>query len=81
VWVSDYNYRGLFDRIKVVNGAYFVPGPTRNFRWATWNGSSLHWGARFTGQTPSTEVKTVGGVAGHFFSFDHLPGGLLIVPE
>jgi hypothetical protein len=80
-WVSDYTYRGLFDRIALVNGASIKPGPVRSFRWATYDGANITWGARFTDTTPLSDVTTVGGVTGHYYPYDHLPGGLLIVPE
>lgn len=81
VWVSDYTYRGLFDRIKLVNGAAIKPGPIANFRWARWNGRSITWGDRFTDHTPLSELTTVGGVPGYYYAYDNIPGGLLIVPE
>ena len=80
-WVSDYTYRGLFDRIKFVNNASLVPGPTRGWRWATFDGTSVTFGPRFTGSTPGAEIQTVGGVTGHWYPFDHVPGGLLIVAD
>jgi hypothetical protein len=81
VWVSDYTYRGLFDRIKLVNGAAVIPGPIRNLRSARWDGKTITWGDRFTDHEPFAEMKTFAGVTGHYFPYDHLPGGLLIVPE
>ncbi len=40
VWTSDYTYRGLFDRIQLVNNAAIVPAPNHDVRLAPWDGKS-----------------------------------------
>jgi hypothetical protein len=80
-WVSDYTYGGLFERIRFVNGASIVSGPTRAWRWATWDGKAITYGARFVGATPAADLVTLGGVSGHYYPFDSVAGGMLIVPD
>lgn len=81
-WVSDYTYKGLFDRIKIVNGASIVPGPTRGYRWATYDGqNTVTFGPHFVGTAPTADLKTLAGVTGHYYPFDSVAGGMLIVPD
>lgn len=81
-WISDYTYEALFTRIKYVNGALIKPGPARGYRWATVDGETLTYGPRFTGTLPpGGEPKTVGGATGWYYPFDHVPGGMLLVPD
>jgi len=56
-WVSDYTYRGLFDRIKFVNNASIIPGPTKSMRMATWDGSKLTWGQTSRNRRRSARCK------------------------
>jgi hypothetical protein len=90
-WISDYTYKALFNRIKLVNGVMplRLEVPTR------WQGLIVREDKVMRGRTvtfqrpPSGEEKLiermVGGrherISARFYGYDHLPGGLLFVPE
>jgi hypothetical protein len=93
VWISDYTYSALFQRIQAVNGAKIVyPSAFVDRLWerakldahgnlVPWPSIQLHNPPGGL-ETPVT-VTTAGGTTalpGHFVSFDHLPGGLLFWP-
>ncbi len=90
VWISDYTYKALFDRIVGISRQ-----PNRKLVEQTWhtvlvNDSGAHRSEVVTvDRQPGGEDKiierTVGGktelVTAQFYPFDHLPGGILLVPE
>jgi hypothetical protein len=96
VWISDYTYNRLFARMAYVNSAarataaFTEPRPYRFVRVA--GDGSLAWGRSITlARPPSGEAHTaefasaegavIGREAAHFYAYDHLPGGYLLVPE
>lgn len=88
-WVSDYTYKALYDRTVYVNQNAQAKHATRKFRTVLVNSEGAHWGG--------TVVSAQGGVAttlervsdagdveqigAQFYPFDHIPGGMLLVPE
>jgi hypothetical protein len=93
-WVSDYTYRGLFEKIAFVNGvqSYKSLAPAQRFRSVTIGSSgAMALGHPFdvqgtpSGSPESVEVIDASGnattVTGYFHRYDHLPGGMLLVPE
>lgn len=83
-WISDYNYKALYDRIKYVNGASIVTGPTKSYHWAMVdeNGTIVSSGPSFQGNTPpGGEAKTIDGKSGWFYPYDHIKGGQLLVAD
>ena len=83
-WVSDYTYKALYNRIKIINGALAVRGPMKGYRWALVDEKDaiLSIGPRFTGDLPpGGEPKTIAGKSGWFYPYDHLLGGQLLVPD
>lgn len=91
-WVSDYNFLALLERLDGVAQilAHRVPGPP-----VVWDRIRIDDdGARFLepvsiGDMPlvgATTVRTFDGkgrtalLEGHYFTYDHLPGGVLYVP-
>jgi hypothetical protein len=81
-WISDYNYKALYLRIKFVNNASIVPGPKKTYRWANVEGNVLvSYGPPFTADfPPGGTPRTINGVAGYYYPYDHVDGGLLLVP-
>jgi hypothetical protein len=95
VWISDYTFKGLFDRMKLVNGAQrvIVPEALRDRmydRALVHADGSVQWlpSLRME-EPPTTEVeKSIviesGGVAetakAAFYRFDHLEGGIAVWP-
>ena len=95
VWISDYTYAALFDRISYVNASPFVyaaPGtPTEwrsvlvGARGAVKVGARLHLDTPPAGAARGVVVLdalgvVVGKATGRFYPFDRLPGGTLLVP-
>ncbi len=93
-WVSDYTYRGLFEKIAFINGvqSFKALAPAQRFRSVSIGSSgALNMGQPFeiqgtpSGTPESVEVVDAFGnttkVTGYFHSYDHLPGGMLLVPE
>jgi hypothetical protein len=94
-WISDYTYKAIFDRIKIVNHAeIFYPAAVldRVYERAHVDGQGkLTWLEPLQMHTPPEgEIKTMtvelagGGTVtetGHWYPYDHLPGGVLIWPE
>lgn len=95
-WISDYTYGALFDRIRAVNVAadvYWPEDMSRTWQTIFVNGD----GTTSLGPVVSPERPPVGQerevrlldsrgalveqVQGHFAPFDHLPGGIMLVPE
>jgi hypothetical protein len=94
-WISDYNYIGLFNRGKNVNEAYrrarlsaaveyeiiAVDGEGKT----AWNTTpSVHRG-ELGGDRLDVRLVTAQGltstVRGHYFRYDHLPGGWVLFPK
>lgn len=96
VWVSDYTYSALFDRISFVNASPLMMLPD-GFpdRWRSIvveTDGSLHWGDRIQldsvpGGTPKTiylldeNGAQIGEATGFFYGTHHLPGGSVLVAE
>jgi len=90
VWISDYTYNALFNRVKLVNG---VSADRRDVpsRWQSLivRPSGVVRGAVSTFQrAPMGEGKQIERIidgkserlTARYYPFDHLPGGLLYVP-
>lgn len=95
-WISDYTYERIYNRIAAVNASAFAAiaggGPQR-YRVGLVDAT----GAVTWRRTMELDQAPVGGarrvdlldragdelatVTGHFFPYDHLPGGMLLVPE
>jgi hypothetical protein len=88
-WISDYTYKALYDRIGIVNGlaaAYEVPPPNASLRWKSvvvdGAGHVTSEGEAITLKSPPRgEMRTMDHMRGHYYPFDHLPGGILLVPQ
>ena len=94
IWVSDYTWNGLYDRIKAVNGAKIIAPPemlNRTYDRARVDAEgNLHWMTPVQIDYPPQEapttltVQTPQGqqtVTGHFYGYDHLPGGVILWPQ
>jgi hypothetical protein len=95
-WISDYTYKALYERMVIVNNVQQLvigfPEP-RAYRFVSVDAQgNAHWGKSTTlTRRPSGELHTVKFVAGdgttlgtetgHFYRYDHLAGGFLLVPE
>lgn len=92
-WISDYNFRKIFDRVKILNGADIqVPAELRHLTWdrvKVGPDNSLEPMSAITmdlppvGQAVAVEVETSSGteqLSGHLVRYDHLDGGVLFVP-
>jgi len=95
-WVSDFTYQALFTRMQYVNtahgvyGAFESPRPYRYVDVAedgavTW-GETVTLRARPWGQVHEVTYHAPDGSIvhsdqGHFYPYDHLPGGYALVPE
>lgn len=96
IWISDYTYKAIFDRISFVNASPLMKLP-EGFP-ETWRSfvvevdGSLHWGDSVKlDSVPSGTPKTVylldengkqiGEATGFFYGTHHLPGGSVVVPE
>lgn len=94
VWISDYTFKGLFNRIKLVNGAKRVitPEAERNRmydRALVGQDGSVQWLSSIRlEEPPHAEEKAVvvesegltETVKGSFYRFDHLEGGIAFWP-
>jgi hypothetical protein len=94
MWVSDYTFRALFNRMKTVNGAY-IHFPAESLdrtydRVMIGQDGSLKWIAPIKMKTPpmaqTTQVvlETPAGdqsVDGQLYRYDHLAGGVLFWPQ
>jgi hypothetical protein len=90
VWISDYNYRALFDRVTYLNAKVDARELRVASRWRTIvveGGHAVRTGSvtiAAAGETRPVVRTSVAGsdtIPGRFFPFDHIPGGLLLVPE
>ena len=93
-WISDYTYKALFDRIKLINGAKRVITPAslknRLYDRALLNeDGSVQWLSSIRMEEPpiaeekSVVVESDGPtetVKGSFYRFDHVEGGVLFWP-
>jgi hypothetical protein len=90
IWISDYNFKALFERASyLAANAYKLPPQDQGARFR----SLLSDGSTLTDGGYVYVRGNVGGLAeritsvageegtGHFYPFDHLPGGLLLVPD
>ena len=92
VWVSDYTYRALFDRVRIVNYQAGASGtvPMQSFRriYVGQDGLMREGGTVkrpfLEGPLTDVELAMPNGkkqhVSGHFFPYDHLAGGYVLVP-
>ena len=93
-WVSDYTYRALFDKIAFVNGAQYFHAtkPKQRFQAISIRGNGeISRGQHFdiqgtpSGKPEAVEVIDASGkarqVTGYFHPYNHLPGGMLLVPQ
>ena len=92
-WVSDYTYTALFNRISAVNGASWHYDPNDldqsyeririDEEGATWTKPiDLHLPP--SGKPASVTLEDGGRhevVAGRFYPYSHLPGGVLLFPK
>lgn len=91
-WVSDWSFGALAKRMAFVYGvAREVPGPVENYQmFSVDERGALSFGpAVETGWGPRDDARPVtieradgssAEVVGHFYPYDHLPGGMLVVP-
>ncbi|MEO6419735.1 MAG: M66 family metalloprotease [Polyangiaceae bacterium] len=96
-WISDYTYTALFNRMAFVNMAkdmvmQQLPAPT-DYRFVDVAADgSLSFGQTTTlARAPSAEAHAVTYAAvdgtvlatatGHYYKYDHLPGGFMMIPE
>ena len=90
VWISDYTFLGLLERIRVVNqaaSAYVIGGKTETYDRVRIDADGvLHWMPPVDLPTaPAAEATAVtvesnGGaeaLTGQLYAYDHLPGGVL----
>jgi hypothetical protein len=89
-WVSDYTYDALYTRMRTVDGQRSSQGsPKRYQRWLVGSDGELEALSPVTTGDLGTGVVAFRGTAGgqpttgrgHFIPFDHLDGGILLVPE
>jgi len=93
-WISDYNFRQLFQRVQAVTGNNLWQFPTAQLdrlyqRAVVHNDGTITWLPALQmhlppqGESTSVEVATTGGVettTARFYRYDHLDGGILFVP-
>lgn len=96
-WISDFNYKKLFERVVEVNASASArwvgtTAPSGGaFRMASVDGAgNMQWQSSMQlRQAPMGQVKEVEFVRGnvrttetaHFYPYDHIPGGILMVRE
>jgi hypothetical protein len=91
-WISDYTYTGLLHWMTLDNGADIVQSktPTMYRQIVVHGDGTLTVGASFpvyglVAGTPYTVTYQDGGgthsVTGHYYPYDHIPGGYLLAPE
>ena len=87
-WVSDYTYNALYDRITYVNNVPQVAKAHKRWRTVIVNDKGATKGGLIAapsgGKVAYVERETetqVEQIEARFFPFDHLPGGMLLVPE
>ena len=95
-WISDYTYKAIASRMSYIAGApmmVFPAGANRNYRFVDVGADGkLTWGDSITlNDPPIAEPHTVNYVdesgavvesaTGHFYPYDDLPGGYMLVPD
>lgn len=92
-WISDYHYNKLYDRAAWVNmPLWHLPGPQVPYRIVSVDGMGggmindavMYSSHEIKGQAVQVLTHTLDGarsVTGQAFHWDHLPGGLVFVPE
>lgn len=96
VWVSDYTYKALYDRVSYVTkvGANIITTADAPTRWRfvhIGRDGKLSWGrTTFTRNVPLAETHTVTfentdgttqSVTGHYYPYADMAGGYLVVPD
>jgi Peptidase M66 len=90
VWISDYNYTALFQRVVYLNsmrGARSLALPNRWRTIVVEDGQAVRTGVVTVaagGVARSVERVSRAGsdsIVGRFYPFDHIAGGILLVPE
>lgn len=101
LWISDYNYNAIFERIVAIRQSASVAPPyaarkePSRYRVATSNGAGeLTWDGELdldddqiagTTKLQAKFLADKGDIVlnrtAHFFPFDHLPGGFVVVPK
>ncbi len=96
IWVSDYTYNALFNRIKAVNAlARVITPPWFQRNWLSLSigldgairmGPELDLDAEPGGEERTLELIDASGqvidvVTGYFSPYSHIPGGLVLFPE
>lgn len=94
LWISDYTYNALIDRVAAVNArARMAPTAPTSYRMHTVSDGGLEAGATVTlthqpgGEPREVELLDAAGrptgerATGWYYPFDHLPGGLLLLAE
>ncbi len=91
-WVSDYTFGALATRMAYVYaGAYEFRAPATTYQLVSVDaGGALHWGESVFTDAPSygeehevrleLDTGATSLVEGHYYPYDHIPGGLLVVP-
>jgi hypothetical protein len=90
-WVSDFNFKQLFTRIKLVNNAAWVGDLHVSYdRLSISADGRAKWlsptenSANPSGEERTLEVDTDDGprtLVGHFYPYSHVGGGVLLVPK
>ena len=90
-WVSDFTFKQLFNRIKLVNNAAWIEGsPVLYDRIAIAADGTTKWlepllnSANPSGEATALEVTTTTGkqhLVGRFYPYSHLSGGVMLVPK
>jgi hypothetical protein len=95
-FVSDYNYRAFTERMATVASSPFVLSASyapKRYRFVDVDGEGrLSWGDPITLDEPLFEDpqtvtytdhdgRVIASVTGHYYAYDDLPGGYLLVPE
>jgi hypothetical protein len=93
-WISDYHYKKLFVRVesdnhlvaaaRIGNTKYrpMYVSDTGEATWGSW--TETHWPARGEARVATFEGfdgRTIATDDAFYFPFDHLPGGIVMVPE
>ena len=94
-WISNYNYKALFSRLVTINGAdmqvpmWDQPRPYRMVRvpgdGTATVGDRIDVTAPLFGEERTVLATlsdgTTRSLTGHYYAYDHVPGGYLMVPE
>jgi len=94
-WISNYNYKALFARLQIINGAdmqlptWDTPRPYRMVRvledGTATVGDRIDVTAPLYGEERTVSVTLSDGstrsLTGHYYAYDHVSGGYVMVPE